>query len=248
MVRSPRKSCKHGVKLNGYCKKKPGPKSSNKSEDFILYEEAKKLYNRWKNDIYLPIECLINMILLYMRKRLIVQFDLTYYTDSKVKIAISNLVKDCNNDIFKWEDSSGNIIVYLKIMQNKIEKKLLIIGDGDIRAAFRTSEFATLLDSRFYLCKCPKKFSKLFTYPNLVQVSINVIQNEKKSGGVLIQMCRPSQVPKNLERLYRRFVSISKIIKEIDQKLQTSLIFYTKPNLWKDSPEYIIEKLKELPH
>ena len=109
-------------------------------------------YNKWKNDEWLPIECLINTMLLYKGYRNIVQFDITYYDTYDARERIQEFADSCVN-VIQQQDSRGNIVMYLKTKQDQIERKLLKIGNGNINDAFRTSGFADMLDSNFYTLK-----------------------------------------------------------------------------------------------
>ena len=200
-------------------------------------------YNKWKNHTSLPIECLINMILLYRKKRQIIQFDISYYTKSTTKSTIREFADQCQNVVIRT-DSSDNIVIYLKENQEKIEKKLCKIGQGSIESAFRTGEFADMLDPIFYSCK--GSFPGVFKKNRIVQVLINVIKDESTSGSILVVMC-DTNISKCVEKLYKHYLKISKQIEEIDKELQTSLTFHSKPGKWKESDEFVVQKYRKLP-
>lgn len=200
-------------------------------------------YNKWKDEPYLPIECLINMVLLYKKKRTIIQFDISYYDNPKVKSRIKHFTASCRG-IVKRRDASNNIVVYLKEKQESIERKLFEIGKGVIEDAFRTAAFADMLDPIFYECKGP--FPAVLNKPRAVQVLINVIKDEREVGAVLIVMC-DLNVRSYTERLFAHFLKLSKEIEKIDSTLQTSLMYYTKPGPWKESPEYVASRMRLLP-
>ena len=203
------------------------------------------LYNKWKTNDDLPIECLLNIVLLYMKKRKIIQIDMTYYTVLVTIEAIHAILNDCVDHIVKY-DSRRNIIMYLKCNQKQIERQLIRIGDGILTNAFRTSAFGTLLDPNFYACKCPHDFTTLFQQPNLVQVLLTVVQSTDKTGAFLIQMCTTKQCKKHIRQIYNTFASYARYIRKIDDTIHTALIFYTKPNIWTESPEYVFSNLREL--
>ena len=206
------------------------------------------LYNKWKNNENLPLECLINIMFLYNEHREIVQFDITYYESKKVRDTIlefvDSLTKNRINPIIKRKDSNGNIVVYLKEKQEQVEKKLLKIGKGSIDGAFRTSEFADMLDPVFYSLK--GKFPSIFNKNRIVQVSINIIDLSGRTGAILIQMSNV-RIAQKIPLVYNYFIKVSKHIEEIDSSLQTSFMFHTKPGLWRKSPELVVSKYKELP-
>ena len=201
------------------------------------------LYNKWKSDENLPLECLINIMFLYKGHRDIVQFDITYYESKKVRDKILEFVGSLNN-IIRRKDSSGNIVVYLKNKQEQVENKLLKIGKGSIDGAFRTSEFADMLDPVFYTLK--GQWPSIFNKNRIVQVSINIIHPSGRTGAILIQMSNV-RIGRKIPAVYNYFIKVSKLIEDIDSSLQTSFIFHTKPGLWKKSPELVVGKYKQLP-
>ena len=191
------------------------------------------IYNTWKDDEDLPIECLINTILLYNKHREIIQFDLSYYDSSKIKERIKEFLSCCKNIITK-EDANGNIIVYLHENKQHVEKKLS-------HCAFRTSEFADLLDPLFYSIK--GSWPSIFAKKRIVQVSFNIIHPSGRTGAVLIQMSN-LRISNKISKIYNYFIHLSKIIEEIDPSLQTSFSLHTKPGLWKSSPELVVDMYK----
>ena len=50
------------------------------------------IYKQWKRNPNLPIECLLNTVLLYAGQRNVVQLDTTYYDDSVVRETIKEFV------------------------------------------------------------------------------------------------------------------------------------------------------------
>ena len=204
---------------------------------------SNKFYNDWKDDKWLPIECLINTMLLCKGYRDIVQFDITYYDTLNARERIQEFANSCKN-VIQQQDSRGNIVMYLREKQKQIERKLLKIGNDDIHNAFRTSEFADMLDSNFYTLKGP--FPSIFKKNRIVQVSINVIHPSGRTGSLLIQMSNKQISPK-IPKVYKHFMKLSKQIEEIDSSLQTSFTFHTKPGLWRESPEMVVAKYKKLP-
>lgn len=200
------------------------------------------LYQQWKDVGNLPIECLVNMMLLYRGQRNVVQFDITYYTSPKVRSTIEMFLGECKN-VIRRRDTNGNVIVYLTSTQRKVEAHLKRIGKGVIENAFRTAEFADMLDPQFYASK--GRLNTLFQKPRVVQVLINVIKDEQNAGPILIQMCNV-RLAKHTASLYNRFRSLSRQIESIDPSLQTSLTFHTKPGSWKQSPELVVSRYKQL--
>ena len=203
---------------------------------------SESFYRKWKNEEFLPIECLINMVLLYRKKRNIVQFDISYYDDPNIKSTVRRFAASCRR-IVRRSDTSNNIVVYLKEKQHAIETRLRKIGGGNIDAAFRTAEFADMLDPIFYACK--GEFPSVLYKPRIMQVLINVIQDERKMGAILVVMC-DMNIKSHTERLYSHFARLSRQIEAIDKQLQTNLMFSTKPGTWKDSPEYVVSRMRRL--
>ena len=124
-----------------------------------------------------------------------------------------------------------------------IEEELKKIGNGDVNCAFRTAGFADMLDAEFYACKAD--LSSIFEKDRAVQVSINIIKDEQKSGPILVQMT-DTNLKDHLVRLHEIFMEFSKQVEEIDNTLQTSLTFHTKPGLWKNTPELYVSCYKVL--
>ena len=201
-------------------------------------------YKKWKHKKDLPIECLINMMLLLRDVRSVIQFDISYYTDENVKQNVIQFVNSCftTYNIVVHEDSLENIIIYLEKNKVKIEKKLCKIGKGVLENAFRTSKFADVLDKNFYETK--GRFPFIFKKKRISQVSFQVF-DQNKSGVLLTKMCS-MQIGNSLPALYKYFVYLSKEIESIDSTLQTSFTIHTKPGLWKKSAELIIDSYRVL--
>lgn len=203
------------------------------------------IYDRWRACAALPIECLVNVALLYAGAREIVQLDLTYYDDAPTVAAVRALLLDCAGAVVVREDRASNLIVYLEARRRAVEARLRAIGGGAIDAAPRTAGFARLLDRQFYgACRLP--LPRLFAHADLLQVSINVIADERRVGSVLVMMCRPRDVRARRSALHRCFARYSALIRRLDPALQTSLVFHAKPGRWKDSPEYAVDRMRRL--
>lgn len=201
---------------------------------------ATKLYNEWKGR--LPIECLLNVVLLYQRVRLVVQIDSTYYTE-EARNDIERFICQCEGLVVR-SDALCNRILYLERNKDDVERRLKAFGDGaSVESGFRTSKFADMLDPTFYQCKGP--FPHVFCTPRIVQVSMNVIA-DSVSGPILVQMCH-TDIETYTQSLYEHFLRLSTIIETIDPSLQTTLTFHTKPGVWKDSTEYIVDRYRALP-
>lgn len=199
-------------------------------------------YNTWKDDSELPIECLINTILLYKEKRQIVQFDLNYYQNNNTQRKVKQFVNSCI-DIVEKEDSIGNIVIYLKKNKESIEKKLMKIGKGNIENAFRTSKFADILDPVFYSIKGP--YPSIFQKNRVAQVSFNVVRPSGKTGALLLQMTNVN-IGDRIPKIYKYFITISKEIEKIDPELQTTVVIHTKPGLWTSSQQLITGNYRKL--
>jgi hypothetical protein len=182
------------------------------------------------------------MVLLYRKKRTVVQFDISYYDDPKIKSTIRRFAASCRRIVRRY-DTSNNIVVYLKEKQHTIETKLLKIGRGNIDDAFRTADFADMLDPIFYACK--GEFPAVLYKPRVMQVLINVIRDETKMGAILVVMC-DMNIKSHAKQLYSHFARLSRQIEAIDKNLQTNLMFYTKPRAWKESPEYVVSHMRML--
>lgn len=204
----------------------------------------KLMYSHWKNFENLPLECIVNMCLLFKGVRNIIQIDISYYDKQETLECINKFLEYYDQHIIKYRDVQENIIVYLKTNQAKLEKKLTTIGSGFIVNAFRNTKFADVLDPIFYQSK--GKFPDIFNKHRIVQVSINVL-NENSCGAILIQMCDVN-INKHVKKLYKHFHYLSKCIEDIDSNLQTTLTFHTKPGLWKNSAELIARRYHQIDH
>ena len=69
------------------------------------------LYNTWSTCENLPIECLVNMVLLYNEQRNIIQIDTTYYNKEQNE-CVQLFLSKCTGIVVK-KDSHENNIVYL---------------------------------------------------------------------------------------------------------------------------------------
>lgn len=201
------------------------------------------LYEKWKAHPHLPIECLVNVMLLYREARPIVQLDNTYYPSKAVRDAVEAFVRECKGVVAR-KDASGNDVLYLSRCAARIEDVLRSVSsDGTVEGAFQTTAFSRLLDPQFYVSKHTVR--RVLKHPNVVRVAINVIQSETKSGALLVQMSFPTSVC--AAKVYARYRSISRVLESIDPALQTSLVFYSKPGMWKDSDEYVVKRYATLP-
>lgn len=197
-------------------------------------------YLLWKD--FAPIECVVNVALLYMEERRVVQLDVTYYDDVTDQNNIECLVRSVNEDCVNRRDSSGNIVLYLRKNASSIERRLRS-KDGTVEGGFQSIKFSTLLDTTFYVCTAD--LHSVFRREHLRRVSIDVIHNGK-SGALLIQMLYPTTARKHMSRIYARFEELSRRLKTFDPSLHTSLTVYTKPGEWKDGPEYCARHLTKL--
>lgn len=194
------------------------------------------MYALWKNHPDLPLECLVNAVLLYSGDRVVVQFDLTYYADPIVRKTIAEFASQLR-DVVVRHVRSENIIVYTSSSAALVEGVLKRNGSGSI-------EFARMLDEQFYVCE--SVVEQVLERPAPVRVGMFVVAGHSKVGAILVQMCSRAELSLHTERLYRRFLSISHALETIDPELQTELSFYTKPGMWKASPEYVPCGLREL--
>ena len=199
--------------------------------------DAQIFYNRWKHD--LPIEYVVNICLLLSKRRNVIQLDVDKHLSI---LSLSAVLTELSENVIRHYDSYGNIILYLVSNKTWIEKKLVEIGNGEISKAFRTGRFADLLDRDFYHCRAP--FPAILGR-SATKVMIHVIQSETRSGSILTQMT--VRRPRQLWKLYKRFLEITSYIESIDPALQTSLTFYTKPGTWCKGPEYNIGTYRTLP-
>lgn len=201
--------------------------------------KKKKWYRYYAKHSILPIEVYINTILLYRNQRSIVQFDMTYYGDD-VKAVVDEFA-NCLKYTIQHKDDAGNLVLYMKKKRKTVEKKLRKISrDDTVRGAFKTCEYAQLLDNQFYVCKT--NIQETQTHTDIVRVAIEVIAPQKyygKIGAILVMMCIQSDVKSKITSIYKRFIKISKVLSEIDSSFQSQLCFYTKPGIWKSTPEFI---------
>lgn len=188
-----------------------------------------------------PVECAVNAALLYMGERRIIQFDMTYYSPT-VQPFVERFVRELSHECVHRKDVSGNIVLYLRNYAHSIENRLRE-SDGTIEGGLRSTEFARLLDSRFYCCT--SNLTQVFAHDNLVRVSIDVIY-KGRSGALMVQMLSSATLGKHMARLHSRFQALSKRLQALDPDLQTALTIYRKPGNWKTGPEYVARDLAEL--
>lgn len=196
-------------------------------------------YYQWKD--LAPIECVVNVALLYIGERRVVQLDVTYYDDLKDRQSIERLVASADECVQR-RDPSGNIVLYLRANAPSIEAELRA-QDGTVEGGFRSKRFARLLDPSFYVCSAD--LSSVFKRERLRRVSIDVIHNGR-SGALLVQMLYPTTAREHVRKLYARFEQLSRRIEEFDPTLHTSFTMYTKPGMWKVGPEYVSRQLTTL--
>ena len=185
----------------------------------------------------------MNTALLYANQRPIVQFDMTYYHDPVVRTTVADFASQLTNVVVR-RDAVGNIVVYLTSMAADIEARLRQC-DGTVEGGFRSTAFALLLDGQFYVCT--DDVHQVLKHPSPVRAGIHVIADSKKMGAILVQMCSRDGLKPHVSQLYARFLSISRTLETLDPQLQTELTFYTKPGMWKESPEYVTRELDPLP-
>ena len=197
-------------------------------------------YHRWRD--VAPIECVVNIALLYTGERDIVQLDVTYYDDPTDRENIERLVAHVAEDCVEHRDRSGNIILYLSKNATPIEQRLRET-DGTIDGGFGGTQFSRLLDPSFYTCTADLK--RVFKRVHLVRVSIDVI-HAGRSGAILVQMLSQSTARKCMKQMQARFQWLSRRIEQLDPTLHTSFTMYSKPGYWKEGPEYIARNLTTL--
>jgi hypothetical protein len=199
-------------------------------------ERYRQVYEEGSADALLPIECVVNVMLLYAEVRLVVQLDVTFYTDARTIDAIHSFVRRCP-DVCTRYDAMGNVVLYLEAQRVRVERRLKRIGRGDPDAAFRTTKFGAMLDSVFYACETA--FPAVLLRPRVVQVSVSVVQSECKAGPLLVKLCSRRSASRDAQALHRHFLRISRAVEALDASLQTVLSFHTKPGYWKATPEYV---------
>lgn len=192
-------------------------------------------YHRWRD--LAPIECVVNVALLYLGERRIVQLDVTYYDEPSDRERIERLVSGVTRECIERRDSSGNIILYLRCNAAAIEDAIEKSG------GFLGKRFASLLDASFYVCSA--NLSTSFERKRLRRVSIDVIHNGR-SGALMVQMLYPAIARKHMNRMYARFEQLSKRVEALDPNLHTALTVYTKPGMWRAGPEYVARDLTTL--
>ena len=193
------------------------------------------VYRSWKDDPHLPIECLVNVVLLLLEERDLVQLDTTYYDDPATRDAVARLVDAL--DAVVRTDASGNYVVYLHKHAARIEAALCA-HDGTVAGGFQTTRFARMLDD-FYVGH--GDLPCVLAQPQPVRVSIDVLTAapHPRAGPLLVQMCHPATVEASVCRMYRRFAHVSRAVARVDPTLQTALTLYTKPGAWQASPELV---------
>ena len=189
-----------------------------------------------------PIECRVNTALLYARERDVVQFDLTYY-NARVRRIVEEYASTLRSVVVR-RDASGNLVVYLAENAERLEA-VWKRHDGTVEGGFQTVAFSRMLDKQFYVCA--RGVRDTLQQPNLVRVSIDVVEDAHHVGAILVQMLPRRTLQRHLAQVYARFLSLTRVLEGIDPSLQTQLSLYTKPGKWKDSPEFVTRALHELP-
>ncbi len=212
-----------------------------------MQETTRAFYDACKDNTILPIECVVNMALLFEGVRRVVQFDTTFYTDPSIRKSVIVFADSCEATgvVVTRRDACGNVVVYLATARVEVEHELMLLsgGEANVECAFRTLGFADILDPVFYACK--GDFPGVLEQEGAVQVSINVIRNEGSSGALLVQMCDATGV--HAHTLYAHFLRVSRAVKDLDPALQTTLTFHTKSGTWRASPEYVVDTYRALP-
>lgn len=188
---------------------------------------APPTYAAWRDDPHLPLECLLNALLLYGGDRDAIQFDVASYSDPRTVRRIHEFAAACEGAAVAV-DAHGNLA-------------LSLAGAGE-RAA---RPLADRLDPCFYSARAD--LATVLDAPRAVQVSLAVAAGGTRTGALLVQMCEPGLAPAALAVLHARFLALARRIEAIDPALQTSLTFHTKAGPWRRSPELVVAAHRSLP-
>ena len=187
------------------------------------------LYNKYCKDSSIPIECLVNICLLFNGKRDIIQFDAYLYDDdlwNNINIFLESDII-IQKYLILYEDSNKNIVLYI---------------DNDITKQIKSDK---RLDKQFYDC-C--EFNSDKTKKNIARVSFNVIgpvssgmdgtiiKDDNYIGQILVMECNWEELQKNIQTIYIRYLEYQQYVWDIDSNLQMSLEIYSKNDIWENQP------------
>ena len=211
-------------------------KKSNNNKLVII---SRNIYNKYKTNDSIPIECLINICLLLNGIRKIIQFDKYLYNNTiwnNIKLFLNDPIINKYLVITTDKLENGkNIVIYVK--NNKLTTEIQNKGLSNI--------FGNMLDTDFYK-HCEFDRDKKKTY--ISRVSINVIgpvnpgingqilRHKNYFGQILLMECKSSELEKNIKHIYNRFEDYKKYIWNIDKNLQLTLEIYSKNGIWENQP------------
>ena len=204
-------------------------------------------YVRWREDARVPIECSVNVMMMYKELRRVVQVDVTYYccypptTMSAVEEMVASLSED---EVVRRTDHSGNIVLYLSKNRESVERQLRSWSlDGTVEGGFQSVQFSRLLDPHFYVATAP--LETVLAHTHLYRVSVDVIY-DGRAGALLVQMLFPTMLDHHVSSLFRRFHALKARIQDVDPLVHCSLTMYTKTGDWRTGPEYAPRSLARL--
>jgi hypothetical protein len=203
-------------------------------ENSELLSAEKLIYDTYKSNSDVPIECVVNVCLLFNGVRRMIQFDKYLYSEQTWK-NIEQFVHD--QTILRYVDvvqKGKNIVLYLKDDQ---EVSSVIEEGGEI------------FDNEFYQ-HCEYNTDK--TKQNISRVSINVIgpvdgekllREANYIGQLLVMECSSEELLKSIQYIYARYEDYKKYVWEIDVNLQLTFEVYSKYGVWEDNPFYKTQTL-----
>ena len=184
--------------------------NSTTSPSAATDQAAADLYNKYAGDECLPVETIVNLALLLLKARRVIQFDMNFY-DPDTRRCIQALVDHETCGLGSKHDSlvqsitagPGNVVLYLKADSSVIEEAIEAAG------GVGSAGYARLLDPTFYNSRYDVK--SIYSHFNLSMVSINVVKGKRgctdcRSGALLVQMLAPDEVDELLPAMYGRFV------------------------------------------
>ena len=223
------------------------PSNNRFKNDNIYKKLSKTIYDKYKFNNNIPIECLVSICLLLKGHRNIIQYDRYLYTlqqwNNITKLLNDNIFTINGNKMIKLTKKKNDIVVYL---DKKITSQIEEFGIDSV--------IDSNLDIKFY-SNCVYNTNKLKS--NISRVSINVIgpvengdvvnnktrladlKLQKKQnyfGQLLLMECNENEINNNIKKIVERFNDFKLYIWEIDPNLQLSLEIYAKNGIWENQP------------
>ncbi len=219
------------------------------------------MYNLFYLDEKLPIEIVVQMCLLKLKKRLLVQFDHYVYNEEQWNY-MNNWMKQQTNFFFHCtnKESLKKPDVSIPFVYMSSKKNILVFmsdNEGLVKDIIEKDSLEDVLgkylDAEFYGC-CAFGYEKK-DREDIVRVSIDVMgpvvewsedtgskvpglmKTKNYAGQLLLMECNDEEMnPSNLQKIYKKFLEYKSFLRIIDPKLQISLEFYAKNSGWEKQP------------